>query len=126
MDALIALARSNPHGEGADGYVFYSDMVQGQPMDTTVLLNCLRQGLQTIGLSAAESKKYTFHGFRHFFTSYMKGRIDDRLLKLQTGHKTDSMLIRYSDHDIDGQAAVVQAAQIQIFGGLLPAERIGA
>ena len=56
----------------------------------------------------------------------MKGRIDDRFLKLQTGHKTDSMLAHYSDHDIDGQAAAVQAAQIQIFGGLLPASREGA
>jgi hypothetical protein len=56
----------------------------------------------------------------------MKGKIDDRLLKLQTGHKTDSMLVHYSTHDIDGQAAAVQAAQIQIFGGLLPASREGA
>jgi hypothetical protein len=56
----------------------------------------------------------------------MKGRVDDRLLNLQTGHKTDSMLALYADHDIDGQTAAVQAAQIQIFGGLLPAERMGA
>jgi integrase len=125
MDTLINLARSNPHGEGADGYVFYSDTVASKPLDINVLLKSLRQGLRTIGLSEAESKKYTFHGFRHYFTAYMKGKVDDRLLKLQTGHKTDSMLDHYSDHDIDGQAAAVQAAQIQTFGGLIP-QRIGA
>ncbi|GHV79155.1 hypothetical protein AGMMS49944_09460 [Spirochaetia bacterium] len=126
MTALIDLARSNPHGEGADGYVFYSDTVPGKPLDINVPLNSLRQGLRKIGLSEAESKKYTVHGFRHYFTAYMKGKIDDRLLKLQTGHKTDSMLGHYSNHAIDGQAAAVQAAQIQIFGGLLPASREGA
>jgi integrase len=125
MTALINLARSNPHGQGADGYVFYSDTITDKPLDINVLLKGLRQGLQTIGISAAESKKYTVHGWRHYFTAYMKGKIDDRLLKLQTGHKTDSMLIHYSDHSIDGQAAIVQAAQIQTFGSLLP-ERIGA
>ncbi|GHT85897.1 hypothetical protein FACS1894137_10760 [Spirochaetia bacterium] len=126
MQALIDLARSNPHGEGADGYVFYSDTVPGKPLDINVPLNSLRQGLRKIGLSEAESKQYSVHGFRHYFTSYMKGKIDDRLLKLQTGHKTDSMLIHYSTHDIDGQAEAVQAVQIQIFGGLLPASREGA
>ncbi|GHV64394.1 hypothetical protein AGMMS49587_16690 [Spirochaetia bacterium] len=126
MDALIDLARSNPHRQGVDGYVFFSDTVTDKPLDEKVLLSDLRKALRKIGLSAAESKKYTVHGFRHFFTAYMKGKIDDRFLKMQTGHRTDKMLTHYSAHDIDGQAAAVQAAQIQIFGGLLPASSEGA
>jgi integrase len=123
MRGIIDLAHSNPHGEGADGFVFYSDTLPETPLDEKVLVKSLRRGLRDIGLSAPERLKYTFHGFRHYFTAYMKGRIEDRLLKLQTGHKTDSMLAHYSAHDIDGQAAMVQAAQIKVFGGLLPAAK---
>ncbi len=50
----------------------------------------------------------------------MRNRINEKLLKSQTGHKTLSMLDHYSDHQIAGDKKQIQAAQVAVFGNLLP------
>jgi integrase len=80
----------------------------------------LRETLIKIGFSQSEAAKYMFHGWRHFFTSYMARKLDKKLLKGQTGHKTDIMVARYSDHELIGDKAIIQATEREIFAGLLP------
>jgi len=71
-------------------------------------------------MSKDSAKVYTFHAWRHYFTSYMKPRLDEKLLQSQTGHKEISMLLHYSNHRIAGDRERIQKAQIENFSGLLP------
>jgi hypothetical protein len=67
-----------------------------------------------------EAAKYTFHGWRHFFTSYMIRKLDKKLLKGETGHKTDIMLAHCGDHETAGDRETIQLTKKEIFAGLLP------
>jgi integrase len=120
MAALVELARRNPHGQGADGFVFYSDAVADKPFDEHILLKKLRGALVDIGMSRDGAKKYTFHSWRHYYTSYMKPMLDAKLLQSQTGHKTLAMLEHYGAHETAGDVQKIQSAQQAAFGGLLP------
>jgi integrase len=120
MYALRELAQSNPHGQGLSGFVFYSYTIPTQPFDKKIFLKKLRVALRNIGMSETDSKKYTFHSWRHFYTSYMKDKITDKLLQSQTGHKSDRMLKHYSNHTISGDTERIQQAQSAVFGRLLP------
>ncbi|CEM60587.1 hypothetical protein TPHV1_10255 [Treponema phagedenis] len=71
-------------------------------------------------MSKEESEKYCFHGWRHFYASHMKGKIEDKLLQSQTGHKTLAMLNHYSDHEMQDDFQKIAKAQNDTFGNLLP------
>ena len=80
----------------------------------------LREALKKIGFSESEAAKYMFHGWRHFFTSYMVKKLDRKLVKGETGHKTDDMMDLYSDHETVGDKELIQNTKRVIFAGLLP------
>ena len=69
-------------------------------MQPDLFLIGLRDALKKIGFSGDEAAKYLFHGWRHFFASYMVRKLEKKLLKSQTGHKTDDMIELYSDHEL--------------------------
>jgi integrase len=123
MNRLVEQAKSNPWGFSPDSFVFWSEFHADKPMQPDLFLIGLREALKHIGFSKDEAAKYLFHGWRHFFTSYMVRKLDKKLLKSQTGHKTDDMIELYSDHEIEGDKALIQAKQRETFAGLLP-ERI--
>ncbi len=118
ITALKELAETNPFNEGADGYVFYATIAD-KPIEGKSLLKELRDVLQKIGLSAEESKKYTFHGRRHFYVKYMKNKIDNEMLQRQVGHKTLSMLEHYADHRAYNETLLVDTAVAETFGGFI-------
>jgi len=89
-------------------------------MEEKLFLKGLRASLITLGLSKIEVKKYTFHAWRHFFTTYMRPKLDDKFLQSQTGHKTIAMLSHYSDHVRSDNREKIREAQIEIFSSLLP------
>lgn len=119
MQALKELAETNPWNEGLDGYVFYAT-IPNYPMDSKEWLRELRDNLQKIGISKEECKKYTFHAWRHYFTAYMKDKINDKLLQEQTGHKTHAMLEHYADHVLTDDEKKLCNAQVSTFTPLLP------
>ena len=83
-------------------------------------LKGLRTALMKSGFSKEEAYKFDMHGFRHFFTTYLMGKLEKKLLKSQTGHLTDIMLTRYGEHWKDGDRELIQQAQTETFGGLIP------
>jgi integrase len=89
-------------------------------MESSLFLDDFRAALVSTGISKEEAAKQTFHGWRHYFTAYMRERVDGKLLQAQTGHKTPAMLAHYSNHALAGDRERVQAAQRAVFGGLLP------
>jgi integrase len=117
---LLSIAKVNPHGVGMESYVFWGERKADKPMEEALFIAGLRKALQSTGMGQEAAKEYCFHGWRHTYSTYMKGRIDTRLLKSQTGHKTDSMLFHYSDHGQGNDRETIQAAQRAAFGGLLP------
>ena len=120
MNSLIVQARQNPWGVSPDSYVFWSDTRGDMPIHGTVFLDNLRKALTLIGFTEKQAAKYMFHGWRHFFTSYMINKLDKKLLKSQTGHKTDVMLAHYADHCIEGDRELIQAKEREAFAGILP------
>jgi integrase len=95
MGALIDKANANPYGENLDGFIFYAT-VPGKPSDSKIWLADLREVCEKIGIKNTE--KISFHGWRHFFTTYMHGKVEDKILQRATGHKTNSMLEHYANH----------------------------
>ena len=120
IQELIDLAKSNPHGVSMDSFVFWAAKRGDKPIEECLLLTDLRAALVQTGMSKESAAAYCFHSWRHYFTSYMRERVNEKLLKSQTGHKTNIMLDHYSGHTIAGDRERIQAAQLAAFGGLLP------
>ena len=120
MAALLKLARSNPWGATPDSLVFWADHSPDVPVSGKRLLYAKRDALVYTGMTEEEAEKYVFHGWRHFYTSYMVKGLDKKLLKSQTGHRTDDMLEHYADHELDGDRETIRAVQRRTFAGLLP------
>jgi integrase len=120
MLCLFELARKNPWGVSPESYVFWSDMKDDMPMHGTVFLDNLRKALVEIEYTEEQAAKYMFHGWRHFYTSYMAKKLDKKLLKSQTGHKTDDMINLYSDHETVGDRETIQAKQLETFAEIMP------
>ena len=47
-------------------------------------------------------------------------RLGKKLLKSQTGHKTDVMLAHYGNHRTEGDRKIIQVTEREAFAGLLP------
>jgi len=120
LDSLKYMASLNPHGVGNKSYVFWSSHSANKPMEQKLFITGLRNSIVASGLSEAAAKGFTFHSWRHFFTSYMRKKIEDKLLQSQTGHKTIPMLERYSAHILPGDRDKIREAQKEVFSSILP------
>ena len=120
MFYLFELAKKNPWGVSPESYVFWSDMKDDMPMHGTVYLDNMRKALIETGYTEDQAKGYMFHGWRHFYTSYMVKKLEKKLLKTQTGHLTDDMIDLYADHETVGDREAIQSVQRETFGELLP------
>jgi integrase len=117
---LLNLAAKNPHGTGMDSFVFWAALKPDKPLEERLLIKDLRGALIQTGMSGEAARVYTFHAWRHFFTSYMRPRIDEKLLQKQTGHKSPIMIAHYSDHVLAGDRERIQQAQRETFSALIP------
>ena len=121
MYTLFSLAQQNPWGCTPTSFVFWTVTSKLKPLQSKRLfLDGLREALVNVGFTKDEAAKYTFHGWRHFFTSYMLKKLDKKLVKGETGHKTDEMLALYSDHETVGDRELIQSTKKETFAGLLP------
>jgi integrase len=120
IDALCYLAEKNPFGVTPDSYVFWSTKSNKAPNRGRYFVTGLRNALVQIGFSKEEAKQYDFHGWRHFYTSYMVKKLEKKLVKSQTGHLTDIMIDHYSDHETVGDRELIKAKQREVFADLIP------
>jgi integrase len=120
LHELIKLAERNPHGTSMDSFVFWSRQSPSRPIANTRFVKGLRDALVKAGMDKDSVKIYVFHGWRHFFTAYMRDRLNEKLLQSQTGHKSLAMLGHYSDHLLEGDRERIRQAQMDVFGGLVP------
>jgi integrase len=120
MHRLINHAQRNPWGVSPDSFIFWTEYKEGVPMQGHKFVLGLRSALIKCGFTETEAGKYVFHGWRHFYTTYLLGKLERKLLKSQTGHLTDSMLAHYGEHQTEGDRKIIQATAINTFGNLLP------
>jgi integrase len=120
LRGLFDLANRNPWGVSPDSFIFWTEYKAGVPMQGKMFINGLRAALIDNGFSESEAGKYVFHGWRHFYTTYLMGKLEKKLLKSQTGHLTDSMLAHYGEHQTESDRKTIQAMAVKTFGGLLP------
>jgi len=120
IERLISLAKKNPWGISPDSYIFWSEYKKEIPMHGTVFLDNLRKALIQIGFAEEIAMKFLFHGWRHYYTSYMIRKLDKKLLKSQTGHITDIMVDHYSNHEIIGDRELIQSTGREVFANILP------
>lgn len=116
IDLLQKLGSTNPYTKGRK-YIFYA-AAPDKPLEPKYFTKHLRYELEELGISKEDCKRYSFHSWRHFYTSYMKGKIDDKLLQSQTGHKTLKMLEHYSNHETEGDLKKIKDAQTEVFVNL--------
>jgi integrase len=93
-------------------------------MQGRLFVDGLRAALVKSGFTKSEAGKYVFHGWRHFYTTYLMGKLEKKLLKSQTGHLTDSMLAHYGEHQTENDRKIIQATAINTFRELLPDLRV--
>jgi integrase len=120
LESLRYIASLNPHGASEDSYVFWASLSANKPMEQKLFLAGLREVLKASGVSEAVTNGFTFHGWRHFYTTYMRKKVEDKLLQSQTGHKTLPMLEHYSAHRLPGDRDKIRDAQVEVFSSLLP------
>jgi integrase len=124
MQRLVELGQRNPWKVSPDSFIFWTEYNADVPMQGKIFADGLRAALINSGFSKDEAGKYVFHGWRHFYTSYLMGKLEKKLLKSQTGHLTDSMLSHYGEHRIEGDRKIIQATAINTFKELLPDLRV--
>lgn len=68
------------------------------PISKWSLPHKLEEALSSIGMTKEiqHERRITFHSWRHFFNSMLRGKFPDEKLRLMTGHKTEEMTERYS------------------------------
>lgn len=116
IKALRSLADTNRFYNGDNAFVFCSQN-ENKPIGEALLLKNLHKELKALGV--ADYQSYTFHAWRHFFATYMKDQIGDKILQQQTGHKTLTMLEHYSSHQTPADIAKLESAQKSIFGDII-------
>jgi integrase len=124
LQGLIYLAQKNPWGVSPDSFIFWTEYKAGVPMQGQQFVKGLRAALANSGFSKSEAGKYVFHGWRHFYTTYLMGKLEKKLLKSQTGHLTNEMLDHYGEHRTEGDRKTIQAVALKTFGGLIPSGAI--
>lgn len=116
MGALIDQANSNPYDEGLEGYVFWAS-IPGKPIESKAWLADLREVCKEVGIK--DPSWVTFHAWRHFFATYMHGKVQDKVLQMATGHKTHAMLQHYANHSRREDINELKIAQKSVFEPIL-------
>ncbi|MCD1653507.1 tyrosine-type recombinase/integrase [Treponema zuelzerae] len=116
MGAIIDQANSNPYEEGLEGYVFWAS-IPNKPCESKIWLADLREVCKEIGIN--DPSWVTFHAWRHFFATYMHGKVQDKVLQMATGHKTNAMLQHYANHTRLEDINELKEAQKSVFEPIL-------
>ncbi len=107
-NVLIQLSDLNPWD---NQFIFYGNK-KNAPMSKTSIEKYYKETIEKIGISEEERKerKLTFHAWRHFFNTTLRGNIPEHALRALTGHKSEEMTDRYSSVTDEQRTAIAQLA----------------
>ena len=116
-ERMMYLADVN--GGRLDSYIFFGLLSDNKPMDKKLLTLHLRRQMKLVGIAEEDCKQICFHSWRHFYTTYMSDKVNQRILQTQTGHKTLAMLEHYGNHSLESDVNEVEAAQLELFDSIV-------
>jgi integrase len=93
--ALMDLLNDNPH-EIPDPFIFYS-IQPDRPVDPQIVLDGFKDALKKIDVEY-KSRNIIFHSWRHFFCSKITEIKDGEKVAKVSGHLSESVFKKYSDH----------------------------
>lgn len=109
--SLDDLTKESPF-QGLDDFVFWG--TDGKhPLRNDQISDALYEAFERIGISREQRKErnVTFHSWRHFYNSMMRGKIPDAKLRVLTGHKTLQMTDHYTQFKLDDFVDVVDVQE---------------
>lgn len=121
LKKLRVQCKSSPWGVSDTSFIFWSHLTPNAPMTDNTIRNSLYSALEKLGLPHDKIKSCVFHSWRHFYATYMKDKLDSKLLQSQTGHKSLAMLEHYSSHEAIGDRQKIINAELEVFGSMLKA-----
>jgi len=91
---LRELAGANPW---RNAFVFWGNL-RDRPISATMIERSYKLTLDAIGIPEAERRrrKLSFHAWRHWYNSMMRGKVEDHILRRLTGHTNEAMTERYT------------------------------
>jgi integrase len=119
---ILELADHNPW---KDGFVFFGDR-KSSPLGKQIIETAYSEALAAIGIEddrAAKKEKREphpgsrqarglgFHAWRHWFNSYLRGKVDDHVLQALTGHQSQEMTDHYTEVTAEQREAVAKLAE---------------
>jgi integrase len=133
--ALLDLLRDNPHRVD-DPFVFYS-LREDRPVDPKVILEGLHTTLDTLNAERRakdpeseaidwKGRGIVFHSWRHYFCSRMTDVLDGEKVAKVSGHLSESVFKKYSDHIETRNIAEVSSAAAHVFSNILQFQKKGA
>jgi integrase len=106
IQMLVSLHDKNPF---KGPFIFYSTSAT-KPMRVETIERSLKAVLEdVIGKEDREERNITFHCFRHFYNSTIRGSVPDETLRLQMGHLSKKMTDVY-DHITDERGEKLRKA----------------
>ncbi len=109
VEALHQLASVNPwRGD----FVFWGSSPD-KPIGKRSISNTYKHMLETVGIAPDEIKKrgLSFHAWRHWYNSMLRGRVADHALRRLTGHSSVDMTEHYTAITDEQRHAVAQLAE---------------
>lgn len=117
IQRLMYLAELN--GNRLDSFIFFAPLLKNKPMDKKLPNKHLKRQMRLVGISEEDCRQICFHSWRHFYTTYMSDKVNQRILQTQTGHKTLAMLEHYGNHSLESDISKIEAAQIELFNDIV-------
>jgi integrase len=107
-ETLIELAAGNPWG---NGFVFYGPRREA-PAGKREIEQSFNAAVRAAGISEEERRRrgLTFHSWRHWYDSYLRGKVPDHALQALTRHKSERLLDHYSHVTEEQRLAVAELA----------------
>lgn len=93
-EALEALVAANPWG---NDFVFWG-FRRASPISKSEVEKAYNEALESIGIPEMERRmrRLTFHAWRHWYNTMIRGRVEDHLLRRVTRHRTAAMTDHYT------------------------------
>jgi integrase len=91
---LRGLASINPW---RDGFVFWGNR-RDKPISTTMIERTYKATTAAMGIPEEERRRrrLSFHTWRHWYNSMMRGKVEDHVLRQLVGHTGEAMTERYT------------------------------
>jgi integrase len=98
-----------------DDFLFYGES-RTKPLHSKAFTNSLYAALENIGIDEElrRERNITFHSWRHFINSAIRGKLPDEKLRLLTGHRTFQMTEHYT-HLLDEDYTEMRSLQENLF-----------